>query len=122
MPDQPEGTGGAPSDDRAYHDEQHWFRSSDDVRKSYVRGIEAFDVRPVEYSVIDDLAIFEGDIVLGTAGMMMPTGPAGSGPAQLEWKVQNTRQAGALLTWFIEVKNLTGVPVDVQAGYAILNA
>lgn len=51
-------------------DEKFWFRSSDDVRKSYVRGIDAFNVKPVEYSVIDDLAIFEGDIVLGTAAEM----------------------------------------------------
>jgi len=53
---------------------------------------------------------------------MVPTGPAGSGPAQLEWKVQSTRQAGAPVRWFIEVQNLTGVPVDFQARYAILNA
>lgn len=53
---------------------------------------------------------------------MVPTNPAGSGPAQLEWKVQNMRQPGSLVTWFIEVKNLTGVPVDFQARYAILNA
>jgi len=45
--------------------EDHWFRSSDDVRHGFLRGIEAFDVRPVTYSVIDDVAIFEGDIALG---------------------------------------------------------
>lgn len=50
--------------------EKFWFRSSDDVRKSYVRGVEAFDVRPVEYSVINNLAIFEGDIALGTVAEM----------------------------------------------------
>ena len=43
-----------------------WFRSSDDVRHGYVRGIEEFDVRPVTYNVIDDVAIFEGDIALGS--------------------------------------------------------
>lgn len=46
------------------------FRSSDDVRKSYVRGINAFDLKPVEYSVIDGIALFEGDIALGTADDM----------------------------------------------------
>jgi len=44
-----------------------WFRSSDEVRRGFVRGIQQFDVRPVTYNVIDDLAIFEGDIVLGSA-------------------------------------------------------
>ncbi|WP_280385586.1 M12 family metallopeptidase [Nocardia wallacei] len=43
------------------------FRSSKDVRNSYVTGIQAFTIKPVEYSVIDDLAFFEGDIMLGTA-------------------------------------------------------
>ena len=57
------------SDDEVTYPEP-MFRSSDDVRTSYVRGIDAFDLKPVEYSVIDDLAIFEGDIVLGTTGDM----------------------------------------------------
>ncbi|MEO1069734.1 MAG: M12 family metallopeptidase [Cyanobacteria bacterium J06638_6] len=42
------------------------FRASDDVRKTYVSGIEAFAVKPVEYSAIGGMAIFEGDIALGT--------------------------------------------------------
>lgn len=46
--------------------EESWFRSSDDVREGYMRGIENFDVRPVTYNVIDDVAIFEGDIALGS--------------------------------------------------------
>jgi len=46
------------------------FRTSDDVRQSFIVGIEAFDVKPVEYSVINDIAIFEGDIALGTAEEM----------------------------------------------------
>lgn len=50
--------------------EKFWFRSSDDVRKGFVRGLEAFRVKPVEYSVIDDIAIFEGDIALGTTAQM----------------------------------------------------
>jgi hypothetical protein len=47
-------------------DETCWFRSSDDVRQGYVRGIDKFDVKPVTYNVIDGVAIFEGDIALGT--------------------------------------------------------
>jgi hypothetical protein len=46
-------------------DETCWFRSSDDVRHGYVRGIEKFDVKPVTYNQIGDMAIFEGDIALG---------------------------------------------------------
>ena len=42
------------------------FRSSDDIRQSYVRGIENFKLKPVEFSVINGMAIFEGDIALGT--------------------------------------------------------
>ncbi len=53
--------------------------------------------------------------------MMVPTGPAVDGPAQLEWKVQNTRQTASLVKWFIEVKNVTNVPVNFEARYAVLN-
>ena len=44
---------------------REWFRSSDDVRSGYISGV-VFGPKPVEYSVIDGLAIFEGDIVLGS--------------------------------------------------------
>lgn len=47
-------------------DETCWFRSSNDVRQGYVRGIDKFDVKPVTYNVIEGVAIFEGDIALGT--------------------------------------------------------
>jgi hypothetical protein len=42
-----------------------WFRSSDDVRTGYVEG-NSFARKPVTYSVVDGLGIFEGDICLGT--------------------------------------------------------
>ncbi|SDM21227.1 Dot/Icm T4SS effector Zinc-dependent metalloprotease LegP [Kriegella aquimaris] len=42
-----------------------WFRSSDDVRTSYIKG-DTFNFKEVEYSVIEDKAIFEGDICLGS--------------------------------------------------------
>lgn len=42
-----------------------WARCSDDTRIGYIKGI-TFTAKPVEYSVIDGLAIFEGDIVLGS--------------------------------------------------------
>lgn len=59
---------------------------------------------------------------LNVIWMMAPTRPAKTGPPQVAWKVQNTRQSDSLVTWFIEVRNLTGEPVDFEARYAILNA
>lgn len=53
--------------------------------------------------------------------IVVPTGPAVDGEAQLEWKVQCTRQAPTLLKWFIEVKNVTNVAVTFEARYAVLN-
>ena len=44
------------------------FRSSDDVRCSFISGIEAFTVKPVEYNVINGMAIFEGDIAARDGG------------------------------------------------------
>jgi len=46
------------------------FRSSDDVRESFIAGIDAFAVKPVQYSAINGVAIFEGDIALGTVDQM----------------------------------------------------
>jgi hypothetical protein len=56
--------------DAADCDETCWFRSSDDVRQGYVRGIEHFAVKQVTYNRIGDMAIFEGDIALGTEDEM----------------------------------------------------
>jgi astacin len=43
--------------------------SSNDVRKGFIRG-HTFGVKPVEYAVVDGLAVFEGCIVLGTVDDM----------------------------------------------------
>ena len=45
------------------------FRSSPEVRTGFVKG-NTFGYRPVQYSVIDGEAIFEGDIVLGSVNDM----------------------------------------------------
>ncbi|MET0782492.1 MAG: M12 family metallopeptidase [Microbacterium sp.] len=42
------------------------YRSSDTTGTSYLRGVQAFGVKPVEYAVIDGKGFFEGDILLGT--------------------------------------------------------
>jgi hypothetical protein len=51
----------------------------------------------------------------------VPTAPIVDGNPQLEWKVQVDRQAADKIKYFIEVKNLTGLPVSFEARYAILN-
>ncbi len=52
--------------DRELEEKREWFRSSDDVRKGYIKG-GTFNFKEVTYSAIDGLAIFEGDICLGNA-------------------------------------------------------
>lgn len=56
------------SDDPQTGDDESigWLRSSDDVRHGFIRAVDSLEIKPVTYNVIDDLAIFEGDIVLGT--------------------------------------------------------
>jgi hypothetical protein len=59
-----------------------WFRSSDDVRTGFARG-NKFDLKRVRYAVVDDLAIFEGDIVLGTVEQVERDSLAVADPASL---------------------------------------
>jgi len=54
------------SADKGLAEKREWFRSSDDVRKGYLRGA-TFGPKEVTYSVVDSLGIFEGDICLGKA-------------------------------------------------------
>ncbi|MDX3659971.1 hypothetical protein PV646_21945 [Streptomyces sp. ID05-26A] len=53
--------------------------------------------------------------------MVVPTWPMVDGGAQIEWKVQVDRQAAGLIKYFIEIRNLTGGPVDIEARFAVLN-
>ncbi len=85
------GADTAPSPQDGCDCEKFWFRSSGDVRESFIRGIAGFQVKPVKYSVINDIAIFEGDIALGTAQAMETisrevhrAGGPGAGEAALE--------------------------------------
>lgn len=48
---------------------------------------------------------------------VVPTAPAVDGPAQLELKVQVTRQSGGLLKYFLEVRNLTGDTVNFDGRF-----
>ncbi|UYG09111.1 hypothetical protein [Halomonas sp. M4R1S46] len=45
---------------------QFGMLASDDVRTGFISGV-TFRNKPVQYSVVDGLAVFEGCIVLGTA-------------------------------------------------------
>ncbi|MFF0943327.1 M12 family metallopeptidase [Kocuria sp. CPCC 205300] len=60
------GTASGDGDDAGVICEELMFRSSDEVRATYVSGIQAFQVKPVEYAAIDGLGFFEGDILLGS--------------------------------------------------------
>ena len=53
-------------------DAEHWYRSTDDVRPGFASG-NSFDLKPVRYSVVGGMAIFEGDIALGTVEQMETT-------------------------------------------------
>jgi hypothetical protein len=49
--------------------ESEWFRAGDEKRIGFIDG-RTFRRKPVEYSAINGLAIFEGDIMLGTVEEM----------------------------------------------------
>ncbi len=51
----------------------------------------------------------------------VPNSPVQDGPAQLEWKIKVFRQTSTKIKYFIEVKNLTGNTLQLDAGYAIMN-
>ncbi|MFE0253048.1 MAG: hypothetical protein HOZ81_22255 [Streptomyces sp.] len=51
---------------------------------------------------------------------VVPTAPVVDGEAQIESWVQVTRQSGGLLKYFLNIRNLTGGPVDIQARYDVL--
>ena len=53
--------------------------------------------------------------------MVVPTGPVQDSSAQLEWKVEVTRQTTDRLKYFIEVRNLSSQTVSLEARYAVLN-
>ncbi|MGO1055069.1 protein-glutamine glutaminase family protein [Crossiella sp. CA198] len=52
---------------------------------------------------------------------LMPVTPVTGGP-ELDWDVAVERTSAALCTYWITVRNLTGIPVTFEGRYAILNA
>jgi astacin len=71
-----------PADGGQQDDIDCWFRSSDDVRTGYARG-NTFDLKRVRYAVLDGLALFEGDIVLGTVQQLEYDASTVSDPSRL---------------------------------------
>ncbi|RPJ51343.1 MAG: hypothetical protein EHM21_02935 [Chloroflexi bacterium] len=52
--------------------------------------------------------------------MVVPTGPVQDRAPQLEWKVRAERQATNLIKYYLEIRNVSSTPVDVEARFAIL--
>jgi Astacin (Peptidase family M12A) len=50
-------------------DYSEWFRSSDETGTTFISG-NKFQLKQVEYSIIDGMAIFEGDIAIAPANQM----------------------------------------------------
>jgi hypothetical protein len=43
------------------------------------------------------------------------------GAPQIEWSVGVERASATYITYWITIKNLTSVPVNIEARYAVLN-
>jgi|tagenome__1003787_1003787.scaffolds.fasta_scaffold20753114_3 hypothetical protein len=52
---------------------------------------------------------------------VVPTGPVQDAAAQIDYDVNVERQTADLLKYYIQVRNLTAAPVDIEARYAILS-
>jgi hypothetical protein len=50
---------------------------------------------------------------------VVPTSPRPGGP-QIEWKVQVERASDEFITYWISITNLTPVPVNIEARFAVL--
>lgn len=51
---------------------------------------------------------------------VVSTSPVPGNP-QIEWNVQVQRSSAAAITYYISVHNLTAVPVNIEARYAIMS-
>ncbi len=84
---------GAGADAQSKAGESCWFRSSDDVRQGFVSGIQAFNLKPVQYAAIDGRAIFEGDICLGSVADVS-SAAASIGPSARGLSISGQSAAG----------------------------
>ncbi len=51
---------------------------------------------------------------------VVPTSPRPGAP-QIEWNVEVERSSATAVTYYIDVHNLTPVPVNIEARYAIMS-
>ncbi len=51
---------------------------------------------------------------------LTPTSPR-SGGLQVDWQVEVERASANFITYWITIKNLTSLPVNIEARYAMLN-
>jgi hypothetical protein len=49
-----------------------------------------------------------------------PTSPRSGGP-QVDWQVEVERASANFITYWITIKNLTSLPINIEARYAVLN-
>ncbi len=107
-----------------------WFRSSDDVHKTTIRGLEdgpvkyAFGEKEVTYSVVDGVPIFEGDIALDLGGQ----GTGGDVPEGVEFAVaisgQQFRWPNGVVPYTIQSslpnkERITNAIAEIQANTSI---
>jgi hypothetical protein len=59
-----------------------WFRSSNDIRLGFASG-NSFELKPVRYAAIGNMAIYEGDIAIGTVDEIERVARAVSDPVAL---------------------------------------
>ena len=82
------------------HDYLEWFRTSDEKKVGFIDG-NTFGRKPVEYSSINGLAVFEGDIVLGTVEEMEDAQGSAAGVVRSgHWHSWDTLPLpGGLMPW-----------------------
>ncbi len=73
-----------------------WFRASGDIRRGFASG-NSFDLKPVRYTAIGNMAIFEGDIALGTVEQLERVSHAVSDPDSMP--LNGVAISGARFRW-----------------------
>ena len=90
------------TDSRARSMNPEWFRSSDETRIGFIAG-NTFDLKQVEYAVIDGRAIFEGDIILRLVEQpeVLLQGTPGGAPSERGIGItgERFRWPGGILPW-----------------------
>jgi len=51
---------------------------------------------------------------------VVPTTPSAGAP-QIEWDIAVQRASGTAITYWITIRNLSAIPVDIEARYEVMN-